>query len=61
MSLILLFPVDAAFSSSLAMRLFARPAWLSVPFFLARAIKMVYDLLLWKQFSSVRPPAEQKQ
>src|SRR3984957_12680525 len=38
--------------------MFARHSWINVPFFLAGALKIVYDLLLYKQFSAVRPPEE---
>ncbi|HUX87634.1 MAG TPA: MFS transporter, partial [Chloroflexota bacterium] len=35
-------------------------ALLSVPFFLAGGLKIVYDLTLWRSFRSVRPPEEQE-
>lgn len=38
--------------------MFARHSWINVPFFLAGALKIVYDLLLYKDFSSVQPPEE---
>ncbi len=38
--------------------LFARPRLISVPFFLAGTLKIVYDLLLYKQFVGLRPPEE---
>ena len=38
--------------------LFARPRLISVPFYLAGTLKIVYDLLLYRQFLSVRPPEE---
>src|SRR5205823_15101625 len=38
--------VGAALAPALVMDLFARPGWMSVPFFLAGGIKIVYDLLL---------------
>ena len=50
--------IGAAFSPTLAMLLFARSAWMSVPFFLAGGIKILYDLLLWHRFRSLRPPEE---
>lgn len=34
--------------------------WLSVPFFLAGGLKLVYDLLLYRNFQTVRPPEERK-
>ena len=33
----------------------ARPAWISAPFFLAGALKIVYDVLLYRAFIGVRP------
>jgi len=38
--------------------LFARPRLISVPFYLAGTLKIVYDLLLYKQFVGLRPPEE---
>jgi MFS family permease len=38
--------------------LFARPALMSTPFFIAGALKIVYDLLLYREFVSLRPPEE---
>lgn len=38
--------------------LFARPALMSAPFFIARALKIVHDLLLYRGFVSLRPPEE---
>jgi MFS family permease len=38
--------------------LFARPRLISVPFFLAGTLKIVYDILLYKQFVGLRPPEE---
>src|SRR6266478_6325278 len=38
--------------------LFARPRLISVPFFLAGTLKIIYDLLLYKQFVGLRPPEE---
>ena len=34
--------------------MFARPAWINVPFFLAGGLKIVYDLLLYRQFAALR-------
>ena len=50
--------VGAALAPALVMELFSRPGCMSVPFFLAGGIKIVYDLLLWHQFRAVRPPEE---
>jgi MFS family permease len=45
--------IGAAISPSLATRLVAYPALMSLPFFLAGGIKIVYDLILWRAFASV--------
>jgi predicted MFS family arabinose efflux permease len=46
----------AALSPLIAAPLFAVPGLASVPFFLAGALKIVYDLALWRAFSSRRAP-----
>jgi MFS family permease len=38
--------------------LFARPRLISVPFYLAGTLKVVYDLLLYRKFVGLRPPEE---
>jgi MFS family permease len=38
--------------------MFARASWINVPFFLAGALKILYDLLLYKEFVSIRPVEE---
>ncbi|HXT76836.1 MAG TPA: MFS transporter [Candidatus Eisenbacteria bacterium] len=48
----------AAISPFFAGLLFARPSLISVPFFIAGALKILYDLLLYKEFVAVRPPEE---
>jgi len=48
----------AALAPVLAGILFARPALISAPFFIAGTLKIVYDLLLYKEFVSVQPPEE---
>ena len=40
--------------------LFARPALINVPFYIAGTLKIVYDLLLYKEFISTKPPEEQR-
>jgi MFS family permease len=45
--------VGAAISPAIATRLVAYPALMSLPFFLAGGIKIVYDLILWRAFASV--------
>jgi MFS family permease len=48
----------AALAPFLAGMMFARPTLINAPFFIAGALKIVYDLLLYKGFSSVKPPEE---
>ncbi len=48
----------AAISPLLAGFLFARPSLISAPFFIAGTLKIVYDLLLYSSFRTVRPPEE---
>ena len=48
----------AAIAPVFAGWLFARPSLLSVPFFIAGTLKVVYDLLLYRGFASARPPEE---
>jgi MFS family permease len=38
--------------------LFSRPLLVDVPFFIAGALKIAYDLILYREFVSVRPPEE---
>jgi MFS family permease len=48
----------AAISPLLAGFLFARPSLISLPFFIAGALKVFYDLLLYFAFRKLRPPEE---
>jgi len=48
----------AAISPLLAGFLFARPSLISLPFFIAGALKVSYDLLLYFSFRKLRPPEE---
>ena len=48
--------MGAAISPMFVGFMFARPSWINVPFFLAGTLKIVYDLLLYKQFVSIQPP-----
>ena len=45
----------AAIAPSLAGLLLAVPALISVPFFLSGGIKIVYDVLLYRSFKSMKP------
>ena len=49
----------AALSPLFAGFMFARPSWINVPFFLAGGLKILYDLLLYKEFVSI-PPVEER-
>jgi len=39
--------------------MFARPTWINMPFFIAGTLKILYDLLLYREFVAVQPPEEQ--
>jgi MFS family permease len=51
----------AAIAPLFAGFLFARPALMSLPFFIAGALKIAYDLLLYRGFAKLRPPEEMPQ
>jgi MFS family permease len=51
--------VGAAVSPALTGLMLGVPALLSAPFFLAGGLKIVYDLLLFREFRAVRPEEEQ--
>jgi hypothetical protein len=38
--------------------MFARPSLINLPFFIAGTLKILYDLLLYKEFVAVRPPED---
>jgi MFS family permease len=48
----------AAISPVFAGFLFSKPALINIPFFLAGALKIIYDLVLYRQFVGLRPPEE---
>jgi MFS family permease len=48
----------AAISPVFAGFLFARPSLISLPFFIAGALKIVYDLMLYRGFIAIQPPEE---
>ncbi len=48
----------AAISPSIASVLVASAGYAAVPFYLAGGLKIVYDLLLYREFRQVRPPEE---
>jgi MFS family permease len=48
----------AAISPLFAGFLFSRPSLVDVPFFVAGALKILYDLVLYRKFAALRPPEE---
>jgi MFS family permease len=50
--------IGAAISPLFVGFMFARPALIDLPFFIAGALKIGYDLLLYREFVAVRPPEE---
>lgn len=52
--------VGAALSPSLAGILFSVPLLFNAPFFLAGGLKIVYDLLLYRNFHRLKPPEERE-
>ncbi|MBV6401473.1 MAG: hypothetical protein CNIPEHKO_01774 [Anaerolineales bacterium] len=50
--------VGASVSPMLTGFFFGIPALLSLPFFLAGGLKIIYDLLLFREFRAVKPPEE---
>lgn len=50
--------VGAAVSPALTGLLFSIPVLFNVPFFLSGGLKIIYDLLLYREFRAVKPPEE---
>jgi MFS family permease len=50
--------VGASVSPALTGLLFGIPTLFNAPFFLAGGLKIVYDLLLYREFRAVKPPEE---
>lgn len=50
--------IGASLSPALTGLFFGVPALLSLPFFLSGGLKIVYDLLLFREFRAVKPPEE---
>jgi MFS family permease len=48
----------AAISPLFVGLMFARPSWINAPFFFAGTLKILYDLLLYKEFVALQPPEE---
>jgi MFS family permease len=53
--------IGAAISPLCVGFLFARPSLINLPFYIAGTLKIAYDLLLYKEFISLRPPEEVRQ
>jgi MFS family permease len=50
--------IGAAISPLFVGFMFARPTLINLPFFIAGTLKILYDLLLYREFVTVRPPEE---
>ena len=50
--------IGAALSPGLTGLLFGIPALFHLPFFLSGGLKIIYDLLLYREFRAVKPPEE---
>ena len=48
--------IGAALAPVFAGFLYARPSLMSVPFFVAGTLKIIYDLLLYRGFAAAQPP-----
>ena len=45
-----------AAANQLWSRISGRPALINLPFFIAGTLKIIYDLLLYREFVAVQPP-----
>ena len=52
--------IGAAISPLFVGFMFARPALINLPFFIAGSLKIAYDLLLYRAFVTVKPPEEMR-
>jgi MFS family permease len=50
--------IGAAISPLFVGFMFARPALINLPFFIAGTLKIAYDLLLYRAFVTLHPPEE---
>jgi MFS family permease len=50
--------IGAAISPLFVGFMFARPALINLPFFIAGTLKIAYDLALYREFKAVQPPEE---
>jgi MFS family permease len=53
--------IGAAIAPVFAGLMFARPALVNLPFFIAGALKVIYDLMLYRGFAAVQPREEAPQ
>jgi MFS family permease len=51
--------IGASLSPVLTGWFFGNPAFLGLPFLISGALKIVYDLALYRSFRAVKPPEEQ--
>lgn len=52
--------IGAAASPVLTGLFFSMPSLFSLPFYLSGGLKIIYDLLIYREFNSVKPPEETK-
>ncbi|HJR81067.1 MAG TPA: hypothetical protein VJ821_13410, partial [Anaerolineales bacterium] len=50
--------IGASISPGLTGLLFSIPVLFNLPFFLSGGLKIIYDLLLYREFRAVKPPEE---
>ena len=50
--------IGAAISPVFVGLMLARPSWMNLPFYIAGALKIGYDVLLYRQFAAARTPEE---
>jgi MFS family permease len=53
--------IGAALSPSLSGLLLSIPSMISIPFYLCGGLKIVYDLVLYRNFKALKPPEENDQ
>jgi len=51
--------IGAAISPTLAGIFFANPDWISLPFFIAGGVKIIYDILLYRAFVAHQPDSHE--
>jgi MFS family permease len=52
--------IGASLSPVITGVMLSNPGLASLPFLIAGSLKIVYDLIIWRSFSQVKPPEEQK-